>query len=224
MDGQLLKIYAMNVNDLNLSDEYHLWFLTKKMPEVLSEERLSHQKKLSLGAEALLNRALEAAAPEIPRPAGYVRNDHGKPYLHPWCGIYVNWSHSGSYVLCAVSDREVGVDLQETVREPKESLVRRVLQPEERAFYERQEKERQKALFYEYWVLKESFLKALGTGFGTSLDRFYVKMEGKAPAIVQSVNEKNYHCRLLNFSDPAYKAAVCWEGPDGPDQLEIEYF
>lgn len=214
----------MDVEGQNFEADRWKTYLSIDRKNEAKSRKNEKDRQLFLGAEILLNRALEAAAPEIPRPVGYVRNDHGKPYLHPWCGIYVNWSHSGSYVLCAVSDREVGVDLQETAREPKESLVRRVLQPKERAFYERQEKERQKALFYEYWVLKESFLKALGTGFGTSLDRFYVKMEGKAPAIVQSVNEKNYHCRLLNFADPAYKAAVCWEGPDGPDQLEIEYF
>ena len=50
--------------------------------------------------------------PRIPIPAKYKRNEHGKPYLEDRQGIYVNWSHSGDYVICAVADREVGIDLQ----------------------------------------------------------------------------------------------------------------
>ena len=88
------------------------------------------------------------------------------------------------------------------------------------------ELERQR-LFYEYWAVKESFLKALGTGFATPLDRFYVEFRKgsdvsdavkknamKVPYIIQNINHKQYLCRLLSVKDEGYTAALCVESLD----------
>ena len=80
-------------------------------------------------AELLLNRSLEQCT-DVQTPVRYHRNEHGKPYLTDKPEIYVNWSHSGDYVICAVADREVGIDLQKMDREPKENLIRKVLTKE----------------------------------------------------------------------------------------------
>ena len=75
----------------------------------------------------------------------------GKPYLTDKPEIYVNWSHSGDYVICAVADREVGIDLQKMDREPKENLIRKVLTKEEQEFYGSVSESEKKRLFYQYW-------------------------------------------------------------------------
>ena len=86
-------------------------------------------------AELLLNRSLEQCT-DVQTPARYHRNEHGKPYLTETPEIYVNWSHSGDYVICAVADREVGIDLQKMDREPKENLIRKALTKEEQEKYD----------------------------------------------------------------------------------------
>lgn len=175
-------------------------------------------------AELLLHRSLEYCT-DVQVPVKYHRNEHGKPYLTDEPEIYVNWSHSGDYVICAVADREVGIDLQKMDREPKENLIRKVLTKEEQEFYRSVPESDRKSLFYQYWSVKESFLKALGTGFYTSLQTFQVDMKEGQPQISHHINRENYSCRLLSFRDIEYAAAVCVEnGTLENENLEITYF
>ena len=74
-------------------------------------------KRLLLGAGLLLDRAL--------RPFGLREQDaeitlgaHGKPYLAGRDDLFFSLSHSGSIALCAVSDRELGADVQECRESP----------------------------------------------------------------------------------------------------------
>lgn len=183
----------------------------------VTEKKEQHSQALQLAEQAVLLAGGE-------RPVNFERNAHGKPFLVPPNErLYVNWSHSGEYVLCAVADRETGVDLQETSKEPRENLVRRVLQPCEKVYYEAREPKDRQRLFYQYWTLKESFLKVLGTGFQTPLWDFYIEINDSEPEIVQRINEKQYQCRLLDFADSAYVAAICCEGRERLESVSIEY-
>ena len=204
-------------------------YLTEERRKLADRKKGERERQLFLGAEVLLNLSLQRAGIDIPLPAKYERNEHGKPYLTDCDGIYVNWSHSGDYVICAVADRKVGIDLQYAGKEPKESLVRKLLQPEEQHFYEQTPVAERQRLFYEYWAVKESFLKALGTGFVTPLNRFYVEFqepvsagERRIPHVVQKVNDRQYRCQLLPIKDEAYTAAVCIEDTDEHFRCEVE--
>ena len=175
-------------------------------------------------AELLLNRSLEQCT-DVQTPARYHRNEHGKPYLTDTPELYVNWSHSGDYVICAISDREVGIDLQKMDREPKENLIRKALTPEEHEDLKKAALEDQKKRFYEYWSVKESFLKALGTGFYTSLERFQIELADGIPKIHQQISHQRYECCLLHFREPDYVAAVCVENATLEEEdIKITYF
>lgn len=220
----MIRVFAMNVTGLSFTDEKWAPYLSRDRRSMAAEKKQANDRQLFLGAEILLNRSLEIVCPGIALPVSYERNVHGKPYLLPPNEkIFVNWSHSGDYVLCAVSDQEVGVDLQEIVREPRENLVRRVLRPSERTFYEAAGAQEKKRIFYGYWTLKESFLKTLGTGFQTSLEDFSIEMGAAGPKILQKINEKKYQCRRLDFTEGNYTAAVCREGREPLGKIEIEY-
>ncbi len=210
-------------------------YLTEERKKLADRKKGERERQLFLGAEILLNLSLQQVDAQIPIPAKYKRNEHGKPYLEDRQDIYVNWSHSGDYVICAVADREVGIDLQYAGKEPKESLVRKLLQPEEFHFYENVPELERQRLFYEYWAVKESFLKVLGTGFAAPLDRFYVefaRMSGaddvleksaiKNPRIMQNINKNQYRCQLLPIKDEAYTAAVCIADTDEHFRCEVE--
>ena len=179
------------------------------------EKKEQHNAAVRLAVYAVLRAGGRA-------PVEFEKNSHGKPYLSGANGgLYVNWSHSGEYVLCAVSDREVGVDIQENGREPGASLIRRFLRPEERALFDRAPEEEKKSLFYRYWTVKESFVKAAGTGFAAGVSGFYVRMDGKDPAICRAAGEKTYACRMLPFRDGGYTAAICME--EAVEAADIEY-
>lgn len=206
-----VQIFAMNVKEQNFDREQWKRYLSEQRIDAAGRMK-REQRQLFLGAEALLNRSLELEGMPVPLPAVYARNPHGKPFLTAVPDLYVNWTHSGTYVLCALADHEVGIDIQCAKQEPKDSLVNRVLQPEEMLFYNRTDRERKTRLFYEYWTLKESYLKALGTGFHTSLNTFFIQMEGMYPEIVQRDGKSAYTVRILDFAEEEYAAAFCMEG------------
>lgn len=218
----MIRIFAMKASDQDFSLPRWGKYLSEKRREEALRRKNDGERQLYLAAEALLNRGLEAVDAGIDLPVRYERNEHGKPFLSPANGLYVNWSHSGEYAVCAVSDREVGIDLQRMDREPAVSLVKRTLQPEERRCYEDAPEQERTRLFYRYWTVKESYLKALGTGFSASLDTFYVEMDKEAPKIVQRQAGQSYACRMLAFADDLYAAAVCCE--ERVERAEIEYF
>lgn len=181
----------------------------------VTEKKEQHQEAVKLAEQLTVRFGGQ-------QPVTYHCNVHGKPYLDaPNDCIFINWSHSGEYVICAAADQEIGIDLQHMKMEPKASLVRRTLGSEELAYYENVLEEEQKKLFYQYWAVKESFLKALGTGFSAGLKGFRVQMEQGQPKIVQNMNKKEYVCRLLEFADADYAAAVCCE--QEPGDIVIEY-
>ena len=217
------RIYAMNAQGRDFTEERFLPYVSEGRRQEARKRRKDRDRQLYLAAEVLLNRSLQLEGRSLPLPVPYTRNPYGKPCLPKWAGRYANWSHSGTWVICVLSDREAGIDLQEAGKEPKEALIHRTLQPEELAFYEQAPADRKKRLFYEYWVLKESFLKSKGTGFHTSLDTFYIEMGNGAPEAVQRAGGPLYTCRLLDFADQGYAAALCVEGEEDPGELRIEY-
>lgn len=224
----MVRVFAMKVTRQDFGEDRWKPYLSRARRKEAEKRRDRIDRQCCLGAEVLLNRSIELLGEAKGLPVHYERNIHGKPYLlSPNEKIYANWSHSGEYVLCAVGDREVGVDLQWNQKEPGEKLIRRLLQEGELEFYNRQVPERKRTLFYEYWTIKESYLKALGTGFHTPLEDFYVSFESGDLQIIQTLSEEKqpgrYSCCLLDFADGNYTAALCCKGTDNLEQIEIEY-
>lgn len=97
--------------------------------------------------------------------------EHGKPMLPKESGFYFNLSHSGDYALCAVSDREIGADIQRHEKYA-DRLAERFFHPEELAYLK--EAKDSKRCFYDIWCLKESCIKCTGRGLSTGLEKFSV--------------------------------------------------
>lgn len=89
------------------------------------------------------------------------KGEHGKPYFEERQDIYFNISHSGDYVAVMVGDSPLGVDIQ-TIRPVKERMIEKICSEEEKSFvYNSLDKDR---AFITLWTLKESYIKAIGTG------------------------------------------------------------
>ena len=90
-----------------------------------------------------------------------VKTDLGKPHFPALPHIQFSISHSKTLILCALSDRPVGVDIED-IRPRRESLPRYALTEEEYLAYQ--------ALggdwpaFYALWTKKEAWCKYTGQG------------------------------------------------------------
>ena len=79
---------------------------------------------------------------------------NGKPYLKSG-ELYFNVSHSDGYYICAVSDREVGVDIQKVCYKPR--VAKRICADNEPFPLNADD-------FTRLWALKESYIKSNGCG------------------------------------------------------------
>lgn len=102
----------------------------------------------------------------IPNMPTWRYNEYGKPYLEQ--GPYFSISHCKHAILVAISDREIGVDV-ESIRRADDSLVRRTMNETEQARIA-SAPDPQRA-FIALWTRKEAVVKMRGTGILDDLHR-----------------------------------------------------
>ena len=86
---------------------------------------------------------------------------NGKPYLTEYPEIHFNISHCPKGCICAVSDREIGVDIQD-VRPFSWNVAKQVCcENELKLLHSSDDKDK---MFTQIWAMKESILKLSGMG------------------------------------------------------------
>ncbi len=141
--------------------------------------RLSEQKYISDGdasevGEWLLKRALREIFGLELSDEKRAKGLHGKPYLVNHPEIQYNISHSGDFIVCAVSGVPVGIDIQEKRVVDVVKVGSKIFPNEEyREFLKSEDKQDE---FFRQWVLNESYLK--WTGDGLTKDLRVLKREG----------------------------------------------
>lgn len=98
--------------------------------------------------------------------AEFSYNMYGKPYLKNYPEIFFSISHTDSLVICAISDTEIGADCEKISRYD-EGVAEMICTQKE---YIALEKAHCKVeAFFKLWTLKESYIKAVGTGLSFPL-------------------------------------------------------
>ena len=90
-------------------------------------------------------------------------NAFGKPAFDPSVGLHFSISHAGDRVMAAVSDAEVGCDV-ERIAPVDGGMLRAVLCEVERAWLAELPGAARDRAFIWLWVRKESYVKAVGRG------------------------------------------------------------
>lgn len=148
----------MNSAKVYYCSEYS--FECEKFLDLLPEERLKKynrlrfekDKKNCVGAYLLLLRGLKDFGVE---EFELEYSSTGKPYIKG-TPVYFNLSHSKNGFVCAVDEKEIGVDIQEIVT-PKETTINKVC-----TFGERELVNGSDLNFTRLWTLKESVIKKKG--------------------------------------------------------------
>ena len=166
----MIKLAYCNVENLDLKRAYDA--VPKDRQDKINFFRFEKDKKLSAGAYLLLKKLL--LEENITNPL-FKTGKYGKTYISNFENIYFNLSHSGKMVLCAISDREVGVDIEYIDHEIDLSIAQHYFYNKE---YESIMNSQNPAdEFFKYWVLKESYMKYTGLGMNLKLDSFEIKIE-----------------------------------------------
>ena len=128
--------------------------------------------------------------------------EHGKPYVKmPLCDemIYFNLSHCRKAVACAVSDNEVGIDV-ECIGRYGERLARYCMCDEE--MQRIQESADPDAEFTMLWTRKEALLKLTGEGINDDMKTCLSSERLNGIVIDCGLNkEKGYAWSVAHYSD-----------------------
>lgn len=123
----------------------------------------------------------------------YEYGAQGKPQIVNFPRKF-NLSHSGDYVVCGVSDGEVGVDIQKWVPF-KERMAERFFAKEEWKLLQETDVEKRTELFYRLWSRKEAYGKYTGQGIGSAVGEDFSneqKWQEKQICFQEQVLEKGY--------------------------------
>jgi len=150
-------------------------FLSRERQESIGRLRNPDDRRRSAAAETLLRLLLMERFGLASRgPIRLVRSAAGKPYLEDIPNLEFNLSHAGRWVACAIDVQPVGIDVEQILPIDVEGIARRFFSQQEYADLMRWTEEERLSCFYRLWTLKESYLKAVGTGLQLPLDTFTV--------------------------------------------------
>jgi 4'-phosphopantetheinyl transferase len=130
-----------------------------------------------------------------PRQWRFAASSHGRPEIVRSRGIPAirfNVSHTRGLVACAVTlEVDVGIDVENIHGAPPPvGVAERFFAPAEVAVLRGLRGSEQAAKFYEYWTLKESYIKALGVGLSMPLDRVWFHVADGRQAITASFDTR----------------------------------
>ena len=168
-----MKWYKYDIHDLS-DEEYVYWYslMSKEKQERVDRFRLIDDKKRTVAGEMLARKAVAKWCGVAPESITIAVGEYGKPYAVN-LDVEFNISHSGNMVVCAVSNKPVGIDVEQ-IRPIDLSVARRVC-TEDELFYIFGRKPTEADFvytenasllthFFDIWTKKEALGKKTGMG------------------------------------------------------------
>ena len=214
----MLVRYAFNIQEIEIDDMFH------ELETLISEERYKKMQRYhfeidkirSLFAEILLRYGLKKNFSIEGAQIQFETNEYGKPHLKENSHIHFNVSHSGDWVICAISSKPVGVDVEQ-MKERNIDIAER--------FYAEEEYESLLAcenvseLFFKYWTLKESYVKAEGKGMSISFNSFAFHIGDEITLTVEKEICTKYQFQVYKIAEDFEVATCSMEPIEGKFQI-----
>ena len=160
-----------------------------------------------------LRELLAGYAGQSPRELQFGMTREGKPFLASAKEFEFNLTHSGDIVLYGVAhSRHVGVDVERIKEIPRAiELAKRFMSAEEHEKIASASPDTRDRDFLSLWVRREGSGKAYGVGVWKVLENGG-RMDGANPLFAEIT--RDYLCRIIDYADGDYVAAVAALGRD----------
>jgi len=175
--------YPDQISDSGLLEQYAS-LLTDDERVQMSRLYYARHRHQFLVTRALVRTCLSTYCDVEPGDWQFSKNSYGKPdiKLPDFAGqVRFNLSHCRGLIMCGITrDYEIGVDVEDAQRNTRAALdsLSSYFSASEIAEINRLPADRQKQRFFDYWTLKESYIKARGMGLAIPLAKFSFLFEG----------------------------------------------
>jgi 4'-phosphopantetheinyl transferase len=188
----------------DLADDLHIWYFSldceradisnldrllsdaerQRVGRLVNRELQNKQIVVRSSVRSILSEYLNLA----PLQVEFTIGGHGKPALLNR-EFEFNLSHAHNLAVLAVcAHYPVGVDLEYVRPIAAADLVARFFAPVEQAAFDRLPETAKVNGFFHAWTQKEAYLKAMGTGLSTPLDRIVVAIDPATPPQVTDLD------------------------------------
>jgi len=133
--------------------------------------------------------------------------EYGKPYLQNNSNLHFNLSHSGQWVVCAISEKPVGIDIEKLSSIDLTIAEHVFSQAEMKHLFSLNENERI-SCFFSLWTLKESYIKMKGKGLSMELKEFSIFLKEENIFIENDDEKERVYFKQYTI-DNEYAMAVC---------------
>jgi 4'-phosphopantetheinyl transferase len=179
--AHLWYVFPEELSDPYLLAAYHMLMSPEEAVQQ-ARFRFPEGRHEYLVTRALVRAVLSIYAPVAPRAWQFVRNRYGRPEIAGPDGappLRFNLSNTRGLIACLVTlEREVGVDVEDTTRKGETvGVADRFFSPSEAAALRALPASRQRDRFFDYWTLKEAYIKARGMGLAIPLDHFSFRLD-----------------------------------------------
>lgn len=203
----MIRLYYMKL-DGDCSKEQSLALyqtLPQKRKEAVDRARNEEVAKKRLYTGAFLQHVLSKETGLLEEQLHYEYNQWGKPKLVNAPNVHFNLSHSGEYVVLAVSDHPVGVDVEHKSKQYLSLAKRCFCKEEYEDILSLQDENARRRRFLEYWTMKEAYIKFVGEGMRIPLNSFQFSrgMNG-----ISELEEQELYCGTF-FLQEDYCVSVC---------------
>lgn len=206
----MIEVYALKIDTTINSEVYEqlLLYVDEEKRLRLKRFRFIEDGKRSLYGDLMVRWVICMQLKMLNKDIEFEYNQYGKPFLKNYPNFYFNISHSGNWVVCATSNKEVGIDVEQ-VNNINFDIAKRFFSQIEYQTIMMQPESLRLESFYDFWTLKESFIKCIGKGLSIPLNSFYIKCDESSIDIFPVMKPALNLYRI--FLDKGYKLAICSE-------------
>lgn len=135
------------------------------------------------------------------------KSKFGKPYLKSFKDFHFNISHSGEFIVCAISSNPIGIDIEQVKCIDYKNIAEKFFTESEVKYILDSNYTDSLSRFYRIWTLKESYIKCHGMGLSIPLKSFSIEIVDET---IKDIVDSEYAFLLRTiYIDKEYSMAVC---------------
>ena len=170
----MLKYEIKDISEFTDEElEKYFSYMCDSRKAKVKELKNEHLKRCTIAGEIIARKLLSDVSGKTPEYFIITIDCNRKPQIRNYEGLFFNISHSESKIAVAVSNEEIGIDI-EVMRPYSLRLAKKICNeeellyifghlPDETEFTENANKDTLHR-FFEIWTAKEAYFKCIGTG------------------------------------------------------------
>jgi 4'-phosphopantetheinyl transferase len=206
----MVEVFALNIAEPISSYELNklITLVSEEKKKRIDSIHFVEDKKRLVYGDVLIKYLLIKRVGLHGNGISYKYNEYGKPFLEYGQSFNFNISHSGNWIVSALSLNEVGIDIEQ-IKIVDFRIAKRFFSKLEYMDLNNKSENNKLDYFYDLWTLKESYIKYLGKGLYYPLNSFSIRKNRRSIQLFDEQERKTLYFKQYKLG--SYKLSVCSE-------------